>query len=367
MEFARFLGLPPIRRSYNATDISDSVCQVLIDARVELVLVDEIHNLNLATSAGEDMSDHLKYFAEHLPATFVYAGINNETIGSYLDRLAAANHLHHDALRAYVAGDRRKSAPIPLERVAILSGQSPTTLSHAIPELQGPNQFPKMHADLGPNERSLVRLACVNCMATHGITTPVQCRLRLEDIVCLRHQRWIGPDWMTHEYQLRLTNHPEIISANRLHRKIIRRHGRQAVVVANREATAIIVQWHESGKHLNNFHDHMRLLRPDQTMVPRTDTALEAATYPQIIALIRLLASPFWRELPLTTDTGLAQFTNEIRRTVAPSFSWSTNRYYGRYDPLVDVFITEATYRARPRPDAYRNPIFISPPLVTPI
>jgi hypothetical protein len=26
------------------------------------VLVDEIHNLNLATSAGEDMSDHLKYF-----------------------------------------------------------------------------------------------------------------------------------------------------------------------------------------------------------------------------------------------------------------------------------------------------------------
>jgi hypothetical protein len=27
--------------------------------------VDEIHNLNLATSAGEDMSDHLKYFTEH--------------------------------------------------------------------------------------------------------------------------------------------------------------------------------------------------------------------------------------------------------------------------------------------------------------
>ncbi|WP_222849188.1 hypothetical protein [Trebonia kvetii] len=45
-------------------------------ARVELVLVDEIHNLNLSTAAGEDMSDHLKYFTEHLPATFVYAGID---------------------------------------------------------------------------------------------------------------------------------------------------------------------------------------------------------------------------------------------------------------------------------------------------
>ena len=82
MEFARFLGLPPIR-SGNATDISDAVCQILIEARVDLVLVDEIHNLNLATSAGEDMSDHLKYFAEHLPATFVYAGINVERSGLF--------------------------------------------------------------------------------------------------------------------------------------------------------------------------------------------------------------------------------------------------------------------------------------------
>ena len=45
-------------------------------AGIELVLVDEIHNLNLATTTGEDMSDHLKYFTEHLPATFVYAGID---------------------------------------------------------------------------------------------------------------------------------------------------------------------------------------------------------------------------------------------------------------------------------------------------
>ncbi|MDQ1662122.1 MAG: hypothetical protein QOJ68_2102 [Blastococcus sp.] len=83
MEFARFLGLPPIRRSYNATDIADAVCQILIESKVDLVLVDEIHNLNLATAAGEDMSDHLKYFTEHLPATFVYAGINVERSGLF--------------------------------------------------------------------------------------------------------------------------------------------------------------------------------------------------------------------------------------------------------------------------------------------
>jgi hypothetical protein len=83
MEFARFLGLPPVRRGHNTTDIADAVCQVLIDARTDLVLVDEIHNLNLATSAGEDMSDHLKYFTEHLPATFAYAGIDVERSGLF--------------------------------------------------------------------------------------------------------------------------------------------------------------------------------------------------------------------------------------------------------------------------------------------
>jgi Bacterial TniB protein len=83
MEFARFLGLPMITRRDNTTDIADAVCQVMIDARVDLVLVDEIHNLNLATTGGEDLSDHLKYFTEHLPATFVYAGINVERSGLF--------------------------------------------------------------------------------------------------------------------------------------------------------------------------------------------------------------------------------------------------------------------------------------------
>jgi hypothetical protein len=81
-EFANFLGLPQ-RPRQNVTDIADAVCQVLTDARTDLVIVDEIHNLNLATSVGEDMSDHLKYFTEHMHATFVYAGINVENSGLF--------------------------------------------------------------------------------------------------------------------------------------------------------------------------------------------------------------------------------------------------------------------------------------------
>jgi hypothetical protein len=82
VEFSRFLGLP-IRPRSNITDILESVCGVLADARVGLVLVDELHNISLATRSGAEVADTLKYFSERIPATFVYAGINVEREGLF--------------------------------------------------------------------------------------------------------------------------------------------------------------------------------------------------------------------------------------------------------------------------------------------
>ena len=65
----------PLGRS-NQADVTNAVCGVLCDLRTDLVIVDEIHNLNLATRAGAEVSDQLKYFSERIPATFVYAGID---------------------------------------------------------------------------------------------------------------------------------------------------------------------------------------------------------------------------------------------------------------------------------------------------
>ena len=80
VEFARFLGLPLTQRA-NITDVLESVCGVCLDAATTLICVDEIHNVNLGTRHGAEASDTLKYFAERLPATFVYAGINIERAG----------------------------------------------------------------------------------------------------------------------------------------------------------------------------------------------------------------------------------------------------------------------------------------------
>lgn len=82
VEFARFLGLEFTTRA-NITDIVNAVCATASHTRVELVCIDEIHNLNLATRTGADVSDQLKYFAERLPATFVYAGIEVEAQGLF--------------------------------------------------------------------------------------------------------------------------------------------------------------------------------------------------------------------------------------------------------------------------------------------
>lgn len=67
----------------NMPDIVNAVCATAARTGVDLVLVDEVHNLNLATRAGSEVSDQLKYFAERLPATFAYAGIEVEAQGLF--------------------------------------------------------------------------------------------------------------------------------------------------------------------------------------------------------------------------------------------------------------------------------------------
>jgi hypothetical protein len=79
-EFARFLGIP-LTRQANITDVIEAVCGVCADVRTTAILVDEIHNLNIATRTGAEASDTLKYFSERIPATFVLSGISVERAG----------------------------------------------------------------------------------------------------------------------------------------------------------------------------------------------------------------------------------------------------------------------------------------------
>ena len=73
VEFARFLGLEFPARA-NVTDITDAVCSVAAHTRVDLVLVDEIHNISLATRAGAEVSDQTEVLRRTLSSAWWMPG-----------------------------------------------------------------------------------------------------------------------------------------------------------------------------------------------------------------------------------------------------------------------------------------------------
>ncbi len=82
IEILKFLGAPYLTRD-SQIELTRQACHLLADLRTELILVDEIHNLNHHTRAGAEASDHLKYLAENVASTFVYAGIDTAKTGLF--------------------------------------------------------------------------------------------------------------------------------------------------------------------------------------------------------------------------------------------------------------------------------------------
>jgi len=82
IEILKFLGAPYLTRD-SQIEVTRQACHLLADLRTQLIIVDEIHNLNHHTRAGAEASDHLKYLAENVASTFVYAGIDTAKTGLF--------------------------------------------------------------------------------------------------------------------------------------------------------------------------------------------------------------------------------------------------------------------------------------------
>ncbi|MFC6356606.1 TniB family NTP-binding protein [Luethyella okanaganae] len=98
VQFADFLGLPHGHR-ISRTEMMSSVAAVMRTVRTELVIVDEIHNLNLSRQQSMETSDALKQLSEQCAATFVYAGINVDQSGLFTglrgQQIAGRFDTHH--------------------------------------------------------------------------------------------------------------------------------------------------------------------------------------------------------------------------------------------------------------------------------
>jgi DNA polymerase III delta prime subunit len=81
-ELLYFLGAPHTARATETT-LTHQACQLMTDFKTSLVIVDEVHEIDRSHASHDQQSDQLKYFMDHVPATFVLAGINVENCGFF--------------------------------------------------------------------------------------------------------------------------------------------------------------------------------------------------------------------------------------------------------------------------------------------
>jgi hypothetical protein len=81
-ELLYFLGAPHAARA-TETALTHQACQLMTDLKTSLVIVDEVHGIDRSRASHDQQSDQLKYFMDHVPATFVLAGINVENCGFF--------------------------------------------------------------------------------------------------------------------------------------------------------------------------------------------------------------------------------------------------------------------------------------------
>lgn len=81
-ELLYFLGAPYAVRA-TETALTHQACQLMTDLKTSLVIVDEVHEIDRSRASHDQQSDQLKYFMDHVPATFILAGINVENCGFF--------------------------------------------------------------------------------------------------------------------------------------------------------------------------------------------------------------------------------------------------------------------------------------------
>lgn len=320
----------------------------------------------------------------------------DETVGSYLHRLAHVNRLSGDALADHVVGNV-KGAQVTAERLAVLTGYPVTNLRYAMLELSRPAQLAQMRISGRPRPQVRRQRPCRCCAARRGAVWWTSVWATHEDVVCLKHQRWIGTPSAEGD-QPDLARQPEILQANRRHRRLIASHGREPVRFAIIDAGRICHEWRDRDWRDKAFQRRMNIFRDSGPDSPTDSPHVDAATYPEIVALARLLVTPYWRHQAMIdnlTDTSanyfawqdlreevtagrrhwddipepiriaaagllregpaLARFVKEVRRAVEPDFRWNPWPHYRRFDPLVRWLMDEVETHRRRGLNRFRN------------
>ena len=225
--------------------------------------------------------------------------VNGETLISYLNRLAAANHLTISEILAVLPAwfttktnnvdDRSRHhmlAPATtdaLHALARLTRASLAGLARALPAFDTTDTHNPIRATT----------ACHRCAARHGILNPVPVHLPAHHKICTRHGIWLSDAGQPH---LDLATCPEIITAQHRANRLLRRRTPQQLLLTYQAAAESIPAWPASPATIP-LHWRHRLLRL-QTANHRYGTPtdhddyIHAAIYPDAITLAAAVLDP---------------------------------------------------------------------------
>ena len=165
-----------------------------------------------------------------------------ETLHSYLYRLTEDNHL----FPGWLPGLARR--PGFSSKLAVLTGYSDHQLVAMLPELRTSFDIRCWPHLIGePSAHAGTRAPCSHCVAARIGTTDASVTVfaKHEQLVCHRHQRWIG------NYQVKCALHeqfsvascPEIAIANRRHQRLIATWGRGPTRACFEDAVECMKTW----------------------------------------------------------------------------------------------------------------------------
>lgn len=232
----------------------------------------------------------------------------DETVVSFIARLAAANHLHFNSLCRHLAtvfapGSPGRHVlqrdavlnPAALARLAAVSAIPVARLKQALPTLNDPVN-PAFAKPL-PNDVPALRwvpllgsgpfAACPSCTRRRGTTSSVLIRLRPGEHLCTRHGIWLRGT------QIDLTDLPETVRAQVAYRRLRHQHPPRQLEKDCVQAEVIVFGWrHHSCQRDLNERWHVRLQAlAAQGHSPIDYTTNRAVMLPETVTLADLIAS----------------------------------------------------------------------------
>lgn len=236
--------------------------------------------------------------------------VQDETLRSYVRRLALVNHIQDRDLLGYLnpqlAGSQGivRRVKITLDALSVVSGIDVISLVHALPELRsqfGEQQSLHVLGRTIESEPNKQRLACRRCSAAKSITTAVRVWARQDQNVCLRHQLWISQGVNELGDQADVADFPEIPRAQVRHSNLIRRYGHRRVRHFYWTAEKII-DWSTDLPSPTARWERKRwfFAREQTKFLPWSYD--HAAYYPEVVGVLSVITSPHWRRLAISDD-----------------------------------------------------------------